>query len=115
MYTCIRYIHNIAHQQHIAYCHGGDGIYYVSVDVNSCLEFLFSSALASVVLSPPKKESEEEEEGARTRRRRIRISGVISLDSQSDQSNNLVVEVLFIDTHMFCFFLFGFLIVRPLN
>lgn len=98
-YMYVRHIHNIAHQQHIAHCHDGDGIYYVSVDVNSCLEFLFSL--------PRSLQSFTEKE-----KRKRSSRGVItqdSQDSQSDQSNNLVVEVLFIDTHVL------FLIVRPLN
>lgn len=32
--------HTISHR-HFAHCHDGDGIYYISVDVNSCLGFLF--------------------------------------------------------------------------
>lgn len=43
--------HSTRHSQyHIRHCHDGDGIYNVSVDVNSCLRFLFSHFISFDVL-----------------------------------------------------------------
>lgn len=87
-----------AHQQHIEHCHDGDGIYYVSVDVNSCLEFLFS---LSACFDFPQQQQQQQPQKREIGKKERRCS--ISQDGQWDLLLKLVVNVLFVHTHLFVF------------
>lgn len=74
-----------AHQQHIEHCHDGDGIYYVSVDVNSCLEFLFS--LSACFDFPQQQQQQQAPQKKRDRKKGKKMF------NQSRRSVRSVVEV----------------------